>query len=151
MAKPLGGHLQNLAFLSLASRAGQGCRAGQHRHVAGKIARAAGGEDLLLPVARFEHLDLSAQDNCQREIALAGFEYDFAAAHDARLAERLQHRQLAVIQLRKGDAFRIAVELLVVIEFVHTQVIALRMKSRFFPILITKKREAGCLAFFLSK
>jgi hypothetical protein len=38
-------------------------------------------EDLLLPVARLEDFQLAAQDRHQPEIALARFEYQFAASH----------------------------------------------------------------------
>src|SRR6266481_2842323 len=56
------------------------------------------------------------------KLALARFECQFAAPHDAARAEGLQPSELPVIELRKGDALRIAVELLVFVEFGHGRI-----------------------------
>jgi hypothetical protein len=77
---------------------------------------------LLLPVARLEDFELAAQNRRQPQITLARFVYQFAAPHDAARAERLQHGELSVIELRKGNALRIAVELLVFVEFGHKRI-----------------------------
>ena len=122
LPEPIRGHFQNFAFIRFAPRAGQRRRAREHRHVADEIARAGRREDLLLPVARLEDFQLAAQDHRQPEIALARFEDQFAAPHDAARAERLQHGELPVVELRKGDALRVAVELLVFVEFGHGRI-----------------------------
>jgi hypothetical protein len=88
LAKPICGHFQNFALIRFASRAGQRRRAHEHRNVPDETARARSREDLLLPVARLEDFQLAAQDRHQPEIALARFEYQFAASHDAARAER---------------------------------------------------------------
>ena len=122
LAKPICGHFQNFALISFASRAGQRRGAHERRHVPDETARARSREDLLLPVARLEDLQLAAQDYRQPEITLARFEYQFAAPNDAARAEGLQHSELPVIELRKGDALRIAVELLVFVEIGHKRI-----------------------------
>jgi hypothetical protein len=119
LPEPIRGHFQNLAFIRFASRAGHRRGAHEHRHVADEIARAGSREDLLLPVARLEDFQLAAQDHRQAEIALARFEYQLAAPQDAPCAERLEHCELPVIEVREGDALCIAVELLIFVEFAH--------------------------------
>ena len=122
LAKPVCGHFQNFALFGFASRAGQRCGAHEHCHVPDETARTCSREDLLLPVARLEDFQLAAQDRRQPEITLARFEYQFAAPHDAPRAEGLKHGELPVIELRKGHALRITVELLVFVEFGHKQI-----------------------------
>ena len=121
-ANRLRGHLQNLGFIRFASRAGQRRCAHEHRHVADEIAGAGRPQDLLLSVARLEDFQPAAQDHGQPKITLARFEENLAAAQDASFAEWLQHRELPVIEFRKSDAFRIAVELLVFVEFSHKRI-----------------------------
>ena len=75
-----------------------------------------------MPVARLEDFQLAAQDRRQPEITLAGFVYQFAAPHDTARTEGLQHGELPVIELRKGNALRIAVELLVFVKFGHGRI-----------------------------
>jgi len=116
------GHFQNFALVCFASPAGQCRGAHERRYVPDETARACSREDLLLPVARLEDFQLAAQDRRQPEITLARFEYQFPAPHDAARAKGLQHGKLSVIELRKGNALRIAVELLVFVEFGHKQI-----------------------------
>ena len=77
------------------------------------------GQDLLLPVARLEDFQFAAQDHRQAEIALARFEYQFAAPQMRRVPSGSSIAELPVIELRKGDALGIPVELLVFVEFGH--------------------------------
>jgi hypothetical protein len=122
LAKPICGHFQNFALIGFASRASQRRGAHERRHVPNETARARGREDLLLPVARLEDFQLAAQDRRQPDIMLARFVYQFAAPHDAARAEGFQHSELPVIELREGDALRIAVELVVIVEFGHKRI-----------------------------
>jgi hypothetical protein len=77
---------------------------------------------LLLPVARIEDFQLAAQDRRQPEITLAGFKYQFPAPYDAARAKWLQHGEFPIIELWKGNALRIAVELLIFVKFGHKQI-----------------------------
>ena len=56
------------------------------------------------------------------EIALARLEYQFAAPDDAPGAERLQHRELPIVEFRECDALGIAVKLLVLVELGHMRI-----------------------------
>ena len=113
---------QNFALIRFASHIGQRCGAHKHRNVPNETAGAAGREDLLLPIARFEDFQLAAQDHRQPEITLASFKHQFPAPYDAARAKRLQHGELPIIELWKGNALRIAVELLVFVKFGHKQI-----------------------------
>jgi hypothetical protein len=53
------------------------------------------------------------------EVALPRGEDDLTAAHDPPLAQRFQQRELPIVQLRKGDALRVAVELVVFLGVGH--------------------------------
>ena len=62
---------------------------------------------------------LAAQDDDERKIALSRFEDQLAAPHFPPRAQRLQHGELPVVEFRKGDALRVAVELLVCLVVGH--------------------------------
>ncbi len=55
-------------------------------------------------------------------VALAGPVDHFTFLDDAAPAQRLEHGELTVVQLRKGDALGVAVELLVRVQRVHRRV-----------------------------
>ena len=97
----------------------------QHRNVAGEIAFTRGGKNLFRTVARFENLDLATQHNREAEVSLPRFENHLATRYDASFSQWLEQSNLAVIQFRKGDTFRVAIELFVFL-FVRHDFIAFR-------------------------
>src|SRR5206468_7651011 len=68
--------------------------------------------------ALLENFDFSAQDNGQSHIALPCLENQFGTLEDFSFCQRSKKRKLVIVQLRKGDTFRIAVELFVLSLFV---------------------------------
>ncbi len=113
LSQPCGGHFQNLAFIRFASRACQ-CRcAGEHPHLADKIALVGRSEDLLLLVARLEYFHLAVQNDDEGDIALSCFEDQFASWHFPARAERLQHCELPIVEFCMSDALCVAVKLLI--------------------------------------
>src|SRR4029077_16101478 len=78
------GNLQELRFLGFAAHGRNNSCPGEHRDVANKIPRPGHAEDLLLTIARFKNVELSAQDETERHVALTSFvdnlaPFDFAA------------------------------------------------------------------------
>src|SRR5205823_3604476 len=90
-----------------------------HPYLADEIARAGAGQNELLAVSQFKDFQLATQNDDQPEVSLTCPENELAAPHDAPGAERLEHSKLSVVQQRKGDTLRIAVELFILLEFRH--------------------------------
>ena len=76
-------------------------------------------EDLFGAIAGFEYLDFAGQDHRHAKFALAGFENHLATPQQPSGAQRLQQRELTVVEFGKGDGFRIAVKLSVLVLVVH--------------------------------
>src|SRR5713101_8053008 len=91
----------------------------QHRHVANEIALVRRGENLFGIIALLESFDFAAQENGQSEIALSSLINQITALHDASFAQRLKQKKLVIVQFRKGDTFRIAIELFVLLLVSH--------------------------------
>src|SRR5437879_12349842 len=92
----------------------------QHRHVANEIALMRRGENLFGIVALLESFYFAAQENGQSEIALSSLINQITALHEASFAQWLKQRKLVIVQFRKGDTFRIAIELFVVLFVRHS-------------------------------
>ena len=94
-------------------------RALQHRHVANEIAFVRRSENLFGIVALLESFEFAAQENGQSEIALSSLKNQITALHQAAFAQWLKQRKLVIVQFRKGDTFRIAIELFVLLFVSH--------------------------------
>ena len=121
-------HFENFRFRRSHAGGSQGGCALQHRDVADEIALACGRENLFRAIARFENFDLAAQDYREAKIALAGFINQFAAFQDAPLCQWLEQRKLVIVQFGKGDAFRVAIKLFVLL-FVRCHFRTLRVAT----------------------
>ena len=91
----------------------------QHRNIADEVALPTRGENLLPAFPRFKDFGFAAQNNGEPEIALPCFEDKLSALQRAPLPQRFQQRQLAIVEFRMGDAFGIAIELLVLFFVSH--------------------------------
>ena len=69
--------------------------------------------------SRFEDFGRTTQDYRQPHVALACFVNQFAAAQNAPPAQRFEHGQLPIIELRVSQALCVTVKLLVLVQFVH--------------------------------
>jgi hypothetical protein len=74
-----------------------------------------GGENLFGPITLFESFDLPSQDNGQAKIPLPSFVNQLTALQNTSFAQWFQQRELLIIQLREGDAFRVAIKLFVLL------------------------------------
>ncbi|MEY2526900.1 MAG: hypothetical protein QOE73_1671, partial [Verrucomicrobiota bacterium] len=57
----------------------------------------------------------AAQHDGQAHIALAGLENQLATRQDASFPQWLKQRKLVIVQRRKGDTFRVAIKLFVLL------------------------------------
>src|SRR5438046_4668374 len=89
------------------------------RQVANEIALVCRAENLFRIVAMLESFDFATQENGQSEIALSSLINQITALHEASFAQWLKQRKLVIVQFRKGDTFRIAIELFVLLFVSH--------------------------------
>jgi hypothetical protein len=72
-----------------------------------------------MPIARVEDFQPAGKNDRHGDISLAGPVNDLPLPHDAALTQGLQHGELRVGDLGKGDTFRISIELFVRVRGVH--------------------------------
>src|SRR4029077_5916522 len=80
------GNLQELRFLSFPAHGRNNRGPSEHRDVANKIPRPGHAEDLFLTIACFKNVELSAQDEIERHVALTSFVENLAPINFAARA-----------------------------------------------------------------